>query len=54
MESVPTCLLYWSKSHKLAGTPEFFLAGKKKKSSLVTNDFQNSLIVLALMVTGSP
>ena len=53
MESVHTCLLYWSKSHKLAGMPEFFSANKKK-SSLVTNDFQNSLIVLALMVSGSP
>ena len=27
---------------------------KKKKRSLVTNDFQNSLIVLAWMVSGSP
>ena len=31
MESVHTSLLYWSKSHKLAGTPECFSVKKKKK-----------------------
>ena len=56
MESVPT----WSKSYTgvshtnlLEHLSSFWLE-KKKKSSLVTNDFQNSLIALALMVSGSP